>query len=303
MADSRTISTVIVTYNGRRFIEDCLRTVNDDLSECTSEIIVVDNNSTDGTREFIEENHPDIHLIINHDNYGFARAMNQGIEVAQYEFLWLLNQDIRVGNGTVRGLLRCYDELVTNKKNRPGVIGPQLVGFDGNHQKYCRRFPRYHHLFFELTGLSRLFSRSRLFNGWKMGDFDHLSSRAVEQPMGSAMLLHRSCITEVGGFDESFPIFFNDVDLCRRLVEAGYTNYFCTEAVVAHYHGGAVRQRRPSMIWRSHSSMARYFFKWEKRCYGLLLRLLRLPLPVVAWLALMVSAIPRSLYHLLRKST
>jgi GT2 family glycosyltransferase len=297
MPDNPRISAVVISYNGIDFIGDCLSSLKADLTDYDHEIIVVDNHSTDGALDFIKGNHPDIHLIENNRNLGFARAINQGMETSRHEFVWLLNQDIRIRPGCMDALLNCHRRL-----ERPGMIGPRLAGFDGSLQKFCRRFPRYHHLIFELTGLSYLFPRSGLFNGWKMGDFDHTSSREVEQPMGAAMLLARPVIEDIGMFDESFGIFFNDVDFCQRLHRAGYTNYYCADAVIEHYGGGSVSKRKPKMVWLSHGSMFRYFLKVEKnRRSSMIIRLFRFPLPYLAGLLLMLAAVPRSLYHLIRK--
>lgn len=290
------ISAVIVAYNGMDFIDDCLNSLKTELAGYVHEIIVIDNHSADGTAAFIAKHHADVKLIENDGNFGFARAMNQGIDVARYEFLWLLNQDIRIRPGCIVALRECYERL-----DRPGVIGPRLIGFDGRLQRFCRRFPDYHHLFFELTGLSFIFSRSELFNGWKMGDFDHLHSRPVDQPMGAAMFLARSCLDEIGVLDESFGIFFNDVDFCRRLHEAGFVNYYCTEAIIEHYGGGSVSRHKARMVWLSHIGMFRYLRKWERRRKTLFLfKILNLPSLYLSGLLLVLTAIPRSLYYYCR---
>ena len=297
MPDKPAISAVVISYHGIDFIAACLDTLKRNLAGYDHEIIVIDNHSTDGTIEFIKSNHPDIRLHANDHNTGFAKAVNQGIRLARYEYLWLLNQDIRIQDGCLDTLLAFYENL-----DNPGIIGPRLIGFDGKLQKFCRRFPRYHHLLFEFAGLTLLFSHSRLFNGWKMGDFDHLSSRPVPQPMGAAMLYKRDRVDEIGLLDESFKIFFNDVDYCERLELAGFTNYYCYEAVIEHYQGGSVRRQRPKMIWLSHLSMFAYFRKYEKRrSSSAFVKILRSPLPYLAGLLLILAAIPRSLYHLLRK--
>lgn len=296
--DKPSVSAIVISYNGARFIADCLATLKADLADYPHEIIIVDNHSTDGAVEYIRQHHPDVILIRNDANLGFARAVNQGIEAAHHEYLWILNQDIRIRPGCLAALLVCAATL-----DRPGVIGPRYVGFDGRPQYPCRRFPRYHHLLFEMTGLAYLFRRSRLFNGWKMGDFDHAGSRPVEQPMGAAMLVARSAIADVGPMDESFGIFFNDVDFCRRLQEAGYVNYYCVDGLIEHYVGGSVSRRKARMVWLSHIAMFRYFKKWERRrrANGLV-RFLRAPLPYIVGFWLILAAIPRSIYHYYRAS-
>jgi GT2 family glycosyltransferase len=297
MSEAVSISAVVISYQGVEFIADCLNSLKDDLVAYDHEIIVVDNHSIDGTVKFIETEHPDITLIKNDSNLGFARAVNQGIERANNDFLWLLNQDIRICPGCLDALLDCHRRLA-----KPGIIGPRLVGFDGTLQKFCRRFPRYHHLIFELSGLAYLFPRSGLFNSWKMGEFDHTDSREVEQPMGAAMLIDRKTVYDVGLLDESFGIFFNDVDFCHRLVNKGYANYYLAEAVIEHYGGGSISRKKPRMVWLSHFSMFRYFLKQENlRDTPAIIKILRRPLPYLAGLLLILSAIPRSLYHLIRK--
>jgi len=296
--DKTPVSAIVISYNGFRFIPDCLSSLNADLGDRPHEIIIVDNHSTDGALEYIEQHYPEAILIKNDGNLGFARAVNQGIEAARHDYLWILNQDIRIRIGCLEALMGCAEKL-----SRPGVIGPRYVGFDGRLQSSCRRFPRYHHLFFELTGLAYLFPRSHLFNGWKMGDFDHATAAPVEQPMGAAMLISRPAVAEIGMMDESFGIFFNDVDFCHRLQEAGYVNYYCVDGVIEHYVGGSVSRQKARMIWWSHMSMYRYMKKWEKRRQGNpLIRLLRTPLPYLAGLLLILAAIPRSIYHYYRSS-
>ncbi|MEZ5360277.1 MAG: glycosyltransferase family 2 protein [Candidatus Zixiibacteriota bacterium] len=296
MDNKPSISAVVIAYHGMQFIPDCLATLKEDIKDFPHEIIVVDNASTDGTVEFIQENHPDIRLITNDTNTGFAPAVNQGIKACRFDYIWLLNQDIRIRPGCLAALLQCHARL-----DRPGIIGPRLVGFDGQLQKFCRRLPRIHHMVYKVFGLPLLFPKSRVFNGWKMGDFDHLSSRPVLQPMGAAMLLHRSCIDDIGLMDESFVIFMNDVDYCERLIEAGYTNYYCYDAVIEHYQGGSTKRHKPKMIWLSHMGLYAYFRKVENKRPSKIIKFLRRPLLWVSGLALVLYATPRSLYHYLRK--
>lgn len=296
MSDKPSISAVVIAFHGMQFIPDCLATLKEDIKDYPHEIIVIDNASTDSTVEYIEDHHPDVRLIKNSTNVGFAPAINQGIRACRHDFIWLLNQDIRIRPGCLSTLLHCHENI-----NRPGMIGPRFVGFDGKLQKFCRRLPLKHDAVFNLFGLAALFPHSRLFNGWKMGDFDHLSSRPVPQPMGAAMLLNRSCIDDIGLMDETFVIYFNDVDFCERLIEAGYTNYYCYDAVIEHYQGGSTERQRPKMIWKSHLGMYAYFRKVENKRPSKLVKVLRRPLLYGTGLMLILFAVPRSLYHALRK--
>lgn len=295
MSEPENISAIIISYNGREFIADCLATLKENLTDFNHEIIIVDNNSTDGTIEYIDENYAEAKLLRNNKNLGFARAVNQGIKAAQFNLLWILNQDIKIRPGCLQSLLNCFKDV-----DYPGVIGPKFVGFDGTLQHSCRRLPRYRYMWFEMTGLAYIFPRSRLFNGWKMGEFDHLTSRPVEQPMGAAMLVSREAVEKVGLMDEAFPVFLNDVDFCRRFREQGYQNFYCADAAIEHYVGGSTSRRKVVMVWHSHLSVFRYFRKGEKRRKSLWTRLIFMPVLYLTGLALLITAGLRSLYYLFK---
>ncbi len=215
------ISIIIVAFNGMEFIGDCLKTVTDAVKCSEAEIIVIDNGSTDGTPDFVANFYPRAILIRNQANLGFAAAANQGLRHSSGDFLLLLNQDTRIKEKAVTALA---ERLAADR--RIGVIGPKFVGFDDKLQKSCRAFPTYLDLVFEFTGLSYLFPESKLFSHWKMGWFDHECEREVDQPMGAAMMFRRDVLESVGYLDESFGLFFNDVDFCRRTREAGCINIY-----------------------------------------------------------------------------
>ncbi len=283
------ISVIIISFNGMDFIDDCLSSVQMSLTEVDSETIVVDNGSTDGTVEWIKSHFPSVKIIENSSNRGFAPAVNQGIKAAQGEFLFLLNQDTRIRNRAIVSLAERMENDSTI-----GTIGPKLVDFKGNLQKTCRKFPRYRDLFLEFSGLICLFPKSRLFGGWKMGWFDHATEREVDQPMGAALMIRRSVIEKIGLFDENLKIFFNDVDFCRRAIEAGYRNLFYPDAVVEHYYGGTIRGMKPQMVVESHRAMYRYFKKNNRGIMGF-------PLLLLWGGVLMITAYIRALWHAIVK--
>jgi len=265
MTENKTeISIVLISYNGREFIEDCLRTTVESLGNTSPEIIVIDNASGDGTTEIIESKFPQARIIKNKTNLGFARAVNQGLEAASGEYILLLNQDTRIRGDAIPKLAR---KLKSDP--RLGTIGPRFVGFDGKLQYSARAFPRYRDLFFEYTGLACLFPRSKIFSRWKMGWFDHVTESEVDQPMGAALMVRREVVDKIGLFDESFGIFFNDVDYCRRVIEAGYKNLYYPEAVIEHFVGGSTRKRKARMILESHRAMFKYFEKYNKSVWGM----------------------------------
>jgi GT2 family glycosyltransferase len=144
-----------------------------------------------------------------------------------------------------------------------GVIAPQLIHRDGRIQLSCRRFPTHRDLFCELSGLSRLFPDSPDLNRWKMGEFDHRRAAEVDQPQGACLLARPEVLKQVGGWDERFPIFFSDVDWCRRVWENGWKIRFEPAVQIVHAQGVSVRQVRAAAIWSSHVSCWRYLRKHE----------------------------------------
>jgi GT2 family glycosyltransferase len=262
------ISLVIITFNGLEFVDDCLATTYTSLANVSSEVIIIDNGSDDGTPELIDSKYPEVILIRNENNMGFARAANQGFELARGQYIFLLNQDTRIRDGAI---VQLADRM--KGEDKIGTIGPRFIGFDGRLQKSCRAFPNYSNMFFAMTGLSRLFPGSRILAEWKMTWFDHLTEREVDQPMGAALMIRRNVLEELGGFDEAFGIFFNDVDFCRRVKEAGYINLYYPDAVVEHFYGGTIRKMKASMVLKWHRSLFRYFRKYSRSFWskGLLL--------------------------------
>ncbi|MDD5426955.1 MAG: glycosyltransferase family 2 protein [candidate division Zixibacteria bacterium] len=282
------ISAIVIAYHGMKFLPDCLRTLSDDLSSLSHEIIVVDNGSNDGSVAYVKEHYPDISLVENKTNLGFARAVNIGLEKARGRYLYILNQDLRFPPGTAVSLLERLkaDETI-------GLIGPRYIGFDGKLQKSARSFPSYRHIFYRALFLDRLFPRHRRFADWRMGWFDHETEKFVDQPMGAVMLIPRKVVEEVGLLDEKFPIFFNDVDYCRRLKAAGYRLLYYPGATVEHYAGASVRQKPLKMRIISSLALIRYLKKYARpREY---------PLVVLCAVILLIGLIPLSIAVLFKK--
>jgi hypothetical protein len=283
------LSVIILTWNSEEFIEACLESIFEDKGSIDLEVIVIDNASGDGTVEIIKEFEPEVRLIFNQKNLGYSKGNNQGIEIAKGKYILLLNPDIVLEENSLKLMLRFLQE----HKEIDG-LGPQLLNKDGSIQSSCREFPDFAILLWELTGLSYLFSRSRTLGRWRMGYFDFKSSREVEQPMGSCLLLRREILRKVGTFDEEFPIFFNDVDLCYRIRKSGGKLYFYPEAKAFHYKGGSTRKAKPKMILSSHSSFFRFLKKHRKGA-------LNKTLSYLSWVILMLSALFRIFIYGLRK--
>lgn len=289
MSDSSPeISVVIPVYNGESFIRDCLRTLERALEPFRAEVICVDDSSTDSSVKIIAQDFPEVRLLRNSQNIGFAGTCNRGLREASGELLFLVNQDTRVEPDSIQKL---KNKLQADKQI--AFIGPKFVGFDGKIQKNCAAFPTFTNLFYRFSGLAALFSSSKRFAAWDMRWFGHETEMIVDQPMGAALLFRHDLLDRIGYLDESFPMYLNDVDLAKRAVEAGYYNLYYPEAVVEHFVGGATRPLKPRMVIESHRSLHRYLKKWNPQGY-------KLPALWIWRIVLEVTGLLRSLYWRLR---
>jgi hypothetical protein len=262
------LSVVVVTWNSAADIETCIDSVN---FGHEFEIIVVDNASTDSTREKLSQYHHLI-LVANSRNTGYAHANNQGIGKATGEYVLLLNPDTRIELGALDVLTDWLDA-----HPRVGAVAPRLLNPDGTTQLSIRSFPTAATGFWELTGLARLFPRSRTFGRWRMAYFDYDKTAEVEQPMASCLMLRRAVFEQLGGLDERLPIFYNDVDLSRRMADAGWQTWYVPDARVFHKRGASTSQVRPKMIWESHRSLVRYLAKHDRSGFFWLKAVLLVP--------------------------
>ena len=283
------LSIVIVTWNSEEVIKDCLDSVYSQKDDLDFEVLVVDNDSYDDTKKIIRENFPQVDLITNKENSGYSIANNQGVEKSKGEFVLLLNPDVKLISGF---LLKSLDFMKKNPE--AGALGPQLLNPDGSIQPSCREFPGFSTIIWELFGLSYLFPESRVFGGWRMGYFDHSSTREVPQPMGSALLLRKRTLDQIGTFGTDFKIFFSDVDLCKRICDSGWKIYFYPEAKAFHLRGSSTGKAKPEMIFLSHLGFFKFLKKYKKGIFNKFLL-------IIFGSVLFIGALVRFLFYYLRK--
>lgn len=258
MSDQPAVSVVVLSWNTRELLDACLNSLWRGVDDCAVEVIVVDNASTDGSAELVESAHPRARLIRNDRNLGYAAGNNVGIRAARGRYVFLLNSDTEVRPDAI-GRLVAYLE----SHPEAGAVSPQLRNPDGTIQRACMRFPTllvalgFDTWFGERAPLKRVIDR------YFYRDYDHAVSRDVEQPPAAAVLLPRRVLDQVGLLDEDLFLFFNDVDLCRRIHRAGYRIHFLVEAQVMH-HGGASTRRFADFALEWHRNRARYY----QRAYG-----------------------------------
>jgi hypothetical protein len=284
------IAIIIVTFQNAGEIARCLQSLMQAEPERNVYLFLIDNASTDGTREIIQmlitrlpKPRFNVEFILNEKNLGFTAAVNQGL--ARY-FSMRANQSLPVlflNPDTVlpaNSLPALLEKLYAMPDT--GAVAPQLIYEDGRIQASCRRFPSHWDLFCELAGLARLFPNSRRWNRWKMGDFDHRAATEVDQPQGACLLARSEATAQVGLWDERFPIFFSDVDWCRRVWQKGWKIRFEPSVQIIHAQGVSVQQVRASAIWSSHLSFWRYLRKHERNWHGKLLNWIYGPLLIIA---------------------
>jgi GT2 family glycosyltransferase len=247
------LSIIIVTWNSESDIRGCLASIG---RNPAWEVLVVDNASEDQTVSIVTTEFPWVRFIANRENRGYAKANNQGIALSRGNYILLLNPDTVIVDAALTSMIDFME-----KHPGFGALGPQLLNPDRTVQPSCREFPTYQILFWEFFGFSRLFPRSGIFGRWRMGYFDHRNEREVDQPMGSCLLIRKTVLERVGGFDEQFPMFLNDVDLCYRIKQSGTKIVFLPQASVIHYKGKSTSRVRPRMIVSAHRSFYRYFKK------------------------------------------
>ncbi|MDZ7371314.1 MAG: glycosyltransferase [candidate division KSB1 bacterium] len=228
-----TLSIVIVNYNVREFLEQALVSVQKAVRHIDCEIWVVDNASSDGSAAFIRRKFPDVKLIANEQNLGFARANNQALQQATGKYICLLNPDTIVQENT-------FDVLLRYMEDHPevGMVGAKILNADGSLQLACRRsFPTPWVAFTKIVGLAALFPKSRWFGRYNLTFLDPEQEADVEAISGSFMFVRRSVIEQVGGLDEDFFMYGEDLDWCYRIREAGYRIRYVPYTQIIHFKG------------------------------------------------------------------
>ncbi len=232
------LSVVIVNYNVKHFLEQCLISVKKAMEQLESEVFVVDNNSVDGSVEMVREKFPNVKLIANNQNLGFAKANNQAIRKAKGEYILLLNPDTVVEDNT-------FSKVVAFMDSHPdaGGLGVKMVDGSGKFLPESKRgLPTPATAFYKIFGLSALFPHSKRFSRYHLGFLDENKTHRVDVLAGAFMLLRKSVLDEMGLLDEDFFMYGEDIDLSYRITRAGYNNYYFPETRIIHYKGESTKK-------------------------------------------------------------
>lgn len=251
------LSVVILCWNDLRVIGDCLRSIYNETTDINLEVIVSDNGSTDGSLEYISQNYPSVCIVTNGVNLGFAKGNNAGIALSRGEYVLILNPDTIIRD-------RALEKYVAFADSHPeaGAFGCRVLNGDGSYQVSARPFPTIWRdwigaLYLRpLAFLSDLFI-SDTYTGWK-GD----SERAVDWQSGCCVMFRSNLLKGLGGFDEQFFYHFEEVDLCRRVWNAGYPVLYTPGAVITHLGGQSVGRFPIRFELEKYRNRYRYYYKY-----------------------------------------
>jgi len=284
------LSIVIVNYNVKYFLEQCLHSVHQAIHDLDTEIFVVDNNSVDGSIRMLQEKFPDVILIENKDNKGFSRANNQAIRKAKGEFILLLNPDTIVEDDTLVKCIRFMEEHPD-----AGGLGVKMIDGKGKFLPESKRGLPYPSVaFFKIFGFSALFPKSKTFNKYHLGYLDKEKTHAVDVLSGAFMMLRKKVIDEAGMLDEDFFMYGEDIDLSYRITRAGYHNYYYPGTRIIHYKGESTKKSSLNYVFMFYNAMAifarKHFSKENARIFS---TLINLAIYIRAFFSIMVRFIKR----------
>ncbi len=246
----------IVNWNTRDLLDTCLASIFQTAGDEPVQVLVADNHSGDGSAEMVATRYPEVTLVRNERNLGFAGGHKALFQLSRGRYHILVNSDVRI----LPGALDCI-RIRLDSDPEIGVLGGAMIGPDGQVQPSCRRFPTLWFQFLEASGLSRLFPRHPILNAYKMGDFNHLGSREVDQVMGSFFVIRDKLLQKIGKLDTAFFMYYEEVDYCLRCRKAGFKVFYEAGARVWHEGGGSSKKVKVATIRRTMRSMRHYFRK------------------------------------------
>jgi len=246
----KAIAVGVISWNTRHLLHQCLETV---LGQAPAEVVVVDNGSTDESPEMVRRFFPSVQVKVNPQNPGFGTAANQAFASTTAPYLLLLNSDTQLRPDALRALAEYLD-----RHPSVGVVGPRLVRPDGRLQSSCAAFPHPLLPLVKSKGLTRAIGRIPVLRDHVLDTWTHDRPRKVPWVVGAALAIRREAFEAVGGFDETFHMYFEEPDLCARMLAARWETHFAPVAEIIHVEGASTQQRRHEMLWEWAVSYARY---------------------------------------------
>ncbi|MEO6136723.1 MAG: glycosyltransferase [Ginsengibacter sp.] len=282
------LSVIIINYNVKYFLEHCLCSVAKAMKDIDGEIIVIDNNSSDGSAVFFQDKFPEVNFVWNSTNTGFAKANNQGIALARGEYILFLNPDTIIAEDTLEKSI-----AFIKKENNNCALGIKMLDGSGKFLKESKRaFPDPLTSLYKLSGLARVFPSSTIFGKYHLGFLDENKNHEVDVLAGAYMMVTRKILEKVKGFDEDYFMYGEDIDLSYRIQEAGFKNYYFSESTIIHFKGESTRKdslRYVKMFYKAMSIFVKKHYGGSKAgAFNALLH-------VAIWARATMSAIVRFL--------
>jgi GT2 family glycosyltransferase len=279
------LSVVIVNFNNDRVLRGCLDALPLALEGLDAEVILSDNGSTDGSLEWVRDEHPEIRILENGDNLGFAEANNRAFPITRGDYVLLLNPDTVVQNDAFCPMIDLLDS-----KPEAGAVGCRLLNLDGSRQISTRTFPTLSTYLYDFLGLSDRYPESKRFGGHSMTWWHGDDTREVDWASGAALMVRRSALEATGGIDSYFFLTYDEVDWCHRIRKAGYQIWYTHEGVIMHLDRQSEPQSNPKPEGRikymtvERNSRVRYFVKHHGALYATLVEAEHLLLNAALWL-------------------
>ncbi|MBK7885031.1 MAG: glycosyltransferase [Chitinophagaceae bacterium] len=251
------LSIIIVNYNVKYFLEQCLYAVIDACKNITAEIYVVDNNSTDGSKKFLEAKFNTVHFIWNEENTGFAKANNHALGQVKGQYILFLNPDTIVPEN-------CFEKCIAFFKTNPqaGALGIRMIDGIGSFLKESKRaFPSPLTSLYKLTGLSMIFPNSKKFGRYHLGHLSEKSNHEVDVLAGAFMMIPKTVLDKTRGFDEKFFMYGEDVDLSYRVQQAGYKNFYFAGSTIIHFKGESTKKGSLNYVKMFYKAMSLFVQK------------------------------------------
>jgi GT2 family glycosyltransferase len=250
------LSVIIISFNTKEILRQCLSILKSEIEGLSCEIIVVDNASKDGSEIMVQEKYPWVNLVKSAINLGFGKANNVGFREAKGKFIVLLNSDAFLNKGTLKLAL---EKIKSNSK--VGLAGGRLVGQDGSWQPSARLFPSLLNETLGMTGLSQKYKKSSFFGRYDRTWDPPENAAEADWVPGAFCIIPKKVLDEVGGFDERFFLYYEEVDLCRRIKNAGYDIWYWPDIVVVHLGGESAKSVKALSV----SSASKQLALWSYR--------------------------------------
>lgn len=251
------VSIIIVNYNVRHFLEQCLHSVRDAIQGLAAEVLVIDNASTDGSINYLQPLFPEVRFIAFAENLGFAKANNHAAGLAKGQYLLFLNPDTLLAEDSIQQMLTLMEANAQR-----GALGVRMLDGGGDFLPESKRaFPAILPAFLKLTGFARLFPRSAFFNAYALGQLDETGNHPVGVLAGACMLVRAHVFQQLGGFDEQFFMYGEDIDLSYRIRQAGYENWYLGTSSIIHFKGESTRKGSSNYVQLFYKAMQQFVRK------------------------------------------